>query len=576
MTNKIFKLVLLFGASTMLAQANRQSSVQEPKAIYHKEDVERMSLMFDAVKAKNLGQVDKAIVLFEECISKGPNNAAAYYALSELYFNSSNKEKAISCAEKAMAIDPKNKWYKELLVELYSQTNNIPKALSLFEKSYKEHKDDQMFLLQYQYLLQEAGNYKKALELLTELDQKSPDNEMIIMQKHQIYLKLNDFANAENELTKLTKAYPNDAKYFLDLAEFYRVNGREDWSKKTYLELLANQPYNPEALLTMSSIYNKEGKLDSFLKIADKLIDSKDVALDSKIAFLSNGLINLNKLDTLSRKSYLNLAMRVASQYPEDPKASALMADFYYLSDDYLNASLYYKKSLKYKQDIYDVWQNLFVTQLGLSQFKELADSTQSAMALFPTQTIIYFYNAVANQNLKNYDKASAMYLKAIKFAGENDRMVAQIYASLGDLYNIQKKYKESDEAFDQSLKLVQDNLYALNNYAYYLSLRKSNLEKAKEMSKKTVDESPENSSYLDTYEWICFQMGQLDEALTYQTKVIAIQGQSKGVEYEHYGDMMYKKGNLDKAIEYWNKAKKEGKASEKIDEKLKLKKYIE
>ena len=53
----------------------------------------------------------------------------------------------------------------------------------------------------------------------------------------------------------------------------------------------------------------------------------------------------------------------------------------------------------------------------------------------------------------------------------------------LGDAYNATKAYDKSDKAYDEALALNPDNNAALNNYSYYLALRKTNLEKAEKMS---------------------------------------------------------------------------------------------
>lgn len=55
-----------------------------------------------------------------------------------------------------------------------------------------------------------------------------------------------------------------------------------------------------------------------------------------------------------------------------------------------------------------------------------------------------------------------------------------------------------------------------MNNYAYYLSLERKNLDKAEEMSYKTVKAEPQNATYLDTYAWILFEKENYVQARLY------------------------------------------------------------
>ena len=74
----------------------------------------------------------------------------------------------------------------------------------------------------------------------------------------------------------------------------------------------------------------------------------------------------------------------------------------------------------------------------------------------------------------------------------------------------------EAYAAYDSSLVYNPSNIGALNNYAYYLSVERRDLDKAEEMSYKTVKAEPNNSTYLDTYAWILFEKGNYAEARIY------------------------------------------------------------
>jgi len=158
----------------------------------------------------------------------------------------------------------------------------------------------------------------------------------------------------------------------------------------------------------------------------------------------------------------------------------------------------------------------------------------------------------------------------------DNPGLLSQFYGYLGDAYYQLKNYTESDLAFDNSLKADKNNIVVLNNYAYYLSLRNVNLEKAEAMSKRSNDLDPNNSSYQDTYGWVLYKMGKYNDAKIWIGKAIANLSTINGTLQEHYGDILYKLGDTENAVKYWENAKKTGEASDVIDKKIADKKLYE
>jgi Tfp pilus assembly protein PilF len=116
-----------------------------------------------------------------------------------------------------------------------------------------------------------------------------------------------------------------------------------------------------------------------------------------------------------------------------------------------------------------------------------------------------------------------------------------------------------------------------LNNYAYYLSLEQTDLDKAEEMSYRTIKAEPNNATYLDTYAWILFIKGNYAEARIYIDEAMkAEEGNQSDVVVEHCGDIYYMNGEHEKAIEYWQKALELGNESEVLKKKIKLKQYVQ
>ena len=128
-----------------------------------------------------------------------------------------------------------------------------------------------------------------------------------------------------------------------------------------------------------------------------------------------------------------------------------------------------------------------------------------------------------------------------------------------GDIYNELQQFKKSDDAYELSLMYRPDNIQVLNNYSYYLALRGVDLEKAKLMSKKTIEMSPEEYNYYDTYAWILFKMKKYKEAKKQMLLSIKNGGDKSFVIMDHMGDILFRKGEKEKARFYWEESIKLG-----------------
>jgi Tfp pilus assembly protein PilF len=76
-------------------------------------------------------------------------------------------------------------------------------------------------------------------------------------------------------------------------------------------------------------------------------------------------------------------------------------------------------------------------------------------------------------------------------------------------------------------------------------------------MSYKTIKAEPTNSTYLDTYAWILYMQERYEEAKVFIDQAVAndtdsVQG---SVILDHAGDIYYKVGDREKALEYWQRA---------------------
>ena len=139
----------------------------------------------------------------------------------------------------------------------------------------------------------------------------------------------------------------------------------------------------------------------------------------------------------------------------------------------------------------------------------------------------------------------------------------------LGDSYHALNDFKSSDDFYEKALILNPKNIYVLNNYGYYLSLRSERLERAAELSLKANELEPNQSNYQDTYGWILYKQKKYEEAKEWLEKAVNGGGGGNGVILEHLGDIYFQLKKTDEAMLYWEKAKGKAGVTEFLDKKI-------
>ena len=127
--------------------------------------------------------------------------------------------------------------------------------------------------------------------------------------------------------------------------------------------------------------------------------------------------------------------------------------------------------------------------------------------------------------------------------------------AIIGDTLHSEGKEAKAFKIYEQALKIDPGYCPVLNNYAYYLSLKKCSLRKAERMSRITVEQEPDNATYLDTYGWILFLRGKAKEAKPYFKHAILYGGKENAVILMHYSEVLAKLGETDLSSYYRNLA---------------------
>ena len=531
----------------------------------------------EAMRLKEKKDYASAFGLLQHCLDIHPNAASALYEVSQYYMFLRQVPQGQEALEKAVANAPDNYWYSQGLASLYQQQNELDKAITLLEQMVVRFpaKQDPLFNLLDLYGRQEK--YDKVISTLNRLEKHMGKNEQLSMEKFRIYLQMKDDKKAFQEIESLVQEYPMDMRYQVILGDVYLQNGKKQEAYDVYQKVLAAEPDNPMAIFSMASYYKQTGQEELYQQQLDTLLLNKKVTPDTKVGVMRQMIVENEQADKDSTQ-IIALFDRIMKQEQDDPQIPMLYAQ--YLLSKNMEA-----ESVPVLEQVVDLDPTNNAARMMLigaavkkEDYKQIIKVCEPGIEATPDALEFYYYLAVAYNQAEKPDSVISICKRALehKTADGKKEIVSEFYSILGDMYHTQKQMKEAYAAYDSALVYNPSNIGALNNYAYYLSVERRDLDKAEEMSYKTVKAEPNNATYLDTYAWILFEKGNYAEARIYIDNAMKSEGGDESdVIVEHCGDIYYMTGDVDGALTYWKKALEMGSESKTLKQKIEKKKYI-
>lgn len=565
------------------AQRKKKSTKSKPTQEQITQEVEY--LFIEAEKLFILKNYSHSTELLNRCLSLDPNNDVVYYKLAEINNNTEQYPKAADYIAKAISINKTNKYYYLLAVDIHSNLGNLLQAADNYEDLVREIPKTEVYLFNLAALYIFLKDYDKALQTYNKAEKAFGLTEDISTQRQKVYLQQNKLEEAINEGKLLIDKYPDNPRYVILLVEILSSNNRLVEAKSHLHKLLAKNPEFSGARLQLADIYWKEQNFTDFgaeLKLA---FSDTELALNAKINTLMKYMVYLPNQQL--QELIPELTDVLTTRHKDNSNAYLISGDVYsafiekqLLADDEiesakLKAVSSYAKYVELDPSNFSVWQNLLNLELQLDLQDSLAIHADQALELFPNQAWIYLVNGIVQQNQDNNKAAAELLEMGSKRATSNKPLLLIIYSYLGDIYNELEDYVKSDEAYESVLELDPLNYTVLNNYSYYLSLRGEKLPQAKKMCTTLIRNNPDNNTYLDTYAWVHFTLGDYEEARRVFEKIIS-SDVDEGVYYDHYGDTLYKLGQTNEAINHWIKARDLDKNIENIDQKINQGKIIQ
>jgi len=531
---------------------------------------------FEGQRLKMQGDYNKSKMYFIECLKIDTLSSVCFYELANIEIGYKNYKGAQELLENAVRIKPDNKWYNVLLGDLYQQNKNLEGSIKIYKNlrnSYPTN-DEYMYILAQLYT--QNKDFELAVDEYNSLEKSIGLNEVISLEKEKIFLQMGKDNLAIKEIEKLIKNNPYEVKYYGFLGDFYMFSNNLEKAEESYNKILSIDKTNGLGYFSLSNIYLQKGDSINYLNYFNKALNDNNLNFEVKIQRLMPIIINPKFGINNSNITVDTLFNSLLNTHKDDSRGYIYYANYLRSRGLNLKAFELFEKAISIDKNDESVWQDLFLLELDLGYFEKLQKDSEDAILIFPNQPVFYLFNGMSYLQKEDYLNAEKSLSKGLSLVEDNIKLKAQFTSYLGDIYYNLKDKKKAFENYDKSLEYDENNVVVLNNYSYYLSLEGKNLDKAEKMIAKCIELEPGNSTYLDTYAWVLFKRGRFFESKFIIERAIDKGGSESDVIVEHYGDILYKNGDLNGALLQWKKSKEMGNKSDVLIKKIELKTYVE
>ena len=535
------------------------------------------AFFLEAMIQRQKGNNDAAFDLLRHCIKLNPQAAEAYYYLAQYYQILRNDSLANRYYLKAVELEPDNATFLETVGQMYISQQNYEKAISVVEQLYQQDKSREELLEMLFTLYQQTDNTDKAIETLERMEAGEGKSERLSYAKSDIYTKMGNKQAAIAEMKALADQYPNDLNYKGLYADMLLRNDEEQQALKIYQDILAEEPENTRAQISLRSYYRVQGETEKVDSMTELILLNKHTTNDQRI-LLMRQMVTDSERDGGDSTRVLEMFHKLLAQPQQDADIATLCAaymDLKKMPQDSVRAML--ELVLRIAPDNAAARLQLVGYAWDRKDQDEVIALCQEARQYNPEEMAFYYYQGMAYYQKDNHDKALEAFQNGIGVINEdsNPAIVSDFYAVMGDLLHQKGLTREAFEAYDSCLQWKEDNIMCLNNYAYFLSELGEQLNKAEQMSYKTVKAEPKSPTYLDTYAWILFMQKRYAEAKIYIEQALQNDSDSSAVITEHAGDIYIQNKDVDRAVELWQQALAKDPKNKILIRKIKQRKYL-
>lgn len=514
--------------------------------------------------AKNyylLGKLSQALPYAKEAVAKDSLEREYYYLLADIYTSGRQPDAAETVISALVKRYPGDYSALYRLANIYEKSKPLS-AIEVYQKILEEEPEDWNAYIRLADLYDKTGNKEKSTEIIEEFLQYNPSSVELKQILANYYIALKKYDKALGHIEGILQIFPDNAEALESKARVFVEQNDFIAASAPYLKLIDGPGTRLDLKLNVGVVYFEKALAnDTLLRVADTIFTVIEKDTVNWITHFYKGAISTLLGDTLAAKE----------RFFKVPGDSFLYLQVWQRIGGLVYDAKKYKEAAFIMERAHDNFPDDFLINffLGLS-FALTGDYASSEPFLFkateinPNEINTWSAYAFTLSRLKRDSLAVEVYEKALELEPRNTDLLNSLAIVCDGMGNQAK----SDSLYTLSLTIDPKNALAANNFAYSLSKRGVRLEEALRLATIALEVEPNSPSYMDTYGWVHFKLGNYDTAKVYIEKALAMDGDNHEL-LDHFGDVMYKLGNKEEALVYWRKAHELDKDNETIKRKI-------
>ncbi len=542
----------------------------------------------EAMRQRSLGNDADAESLMERAFELNPDPASeiaksvAFARIATAGNDTATFIDALSRIDRYVELNPNDSYAAVSLADYYARAGLIERALPLYARADSLNPTQPTLALRHARLLEMMRRPDDALEVYRRVEMREGKRTQLTYVISNLLLnQKNDTIGALAEVEALTSALPGDIEALTLAISANTATNRPDEAMRLAARAIQLEPDNePLHEFCIQTAYDLKGADAAFDAFAGSLA-SDDLPEQDKSALLGffvNGM-KVNPTDEIT-PVYYKATELFEQKFPENTSGMILRARLALLERDFERAAteLAHASALEPTVGILRSEQiRMLVLDNRPEQGIAIGEDALRTEGLTDI-TEVRLMLAGAYMNIKNYRAAAETLRPLIDDPDLDDETRAEIISTIADAEQFYRPAEEVAALYERAIALFPSYNLAKNNYAYMIAEKGGDLNRAEELITAVLNAGERRPIYLDTAAWVAYRLGKYGPAIGYMDEALALlRNEDPEAEFMlHAGDIYYRAGMSEKALEFWQKGLETDPESKDLRLRVELKRIPE